>query len=93
MLSFGPVVRALAKSAAERRGLTLSIGQVRSGFGGVWLKNLDLRVPLMPGVKAHVEALRVDWGWHFNVAGVTLHGAAIELSGDSDELGREYAAY
>ncbi|HEX3852690.1 MAG TPA: biosynthetic peptidoglycan transglycosylase, partial [Polyangiaceae bacterium] len=93
VLSFGPVVRALAKNAAERRGAALSIAEVHAGFAGIWLKDLDLRVPLMPSVKAHIAALRVDWGWHFNVVGIALHGASVELSGDSEQLAREYAAY
>jgi hypothetical protein len=92
-LSFAPIVRARAVSAAERRGIQLEIGQVRVGLGGIWLREVALRVPQLPGMTAHVSALRVGFGWRLNVASVAVHGALIELAGETEELQRQWAAY
>ncbi len=92
-LGFAPLVRARVASAAARRGLDVQVGRVSLGLGAVWLKDLDLKVPKMPGVSVHVDALRVGLGWHFNVAEVALHGAFVELQGDADELKTELEAY
>jgi Transglycosylase len=92
-LGFAPLVRASVAGAARRRGLSVDVGEVRLGAGAIWLRELDVRVPRMAGVKVHVSALRVGFGWHFNLAEIALHGASIELSGDLDELERQYAAY
>jgi hypothetical protein len=93
LLGFGPLVRASVARAAERRAMQVEIGELKLGLGAIWLKNLEIAVPAMPGVKAHVAALRVDFGWHFNVSGLAAHGASIELSGAGDELQQQYAAY
>ena len=92
-LSFLPIVRARAVSVAERRGIHLEIGQVRPGLGGIWLRNLTLRVPQVPGAAVYVAAVRVGVGWRMNVASVAVHGARIELSGEAEELQRQWAAY
>ncbi|MEO8901753.1 MAG: biosynthetic peptidoglycan transglycosylase [Polyangiaceae bacterium] len=92
-LGFGPVVRARVASAAARRGVDVQVGHVSLGVGAIWLADLDLKVRNMPGVSAHVDALRVGLGWHFNVAEVALHGAFVELKGEADELKMELEAY
>ena len=92
-LGFGPLVRSSVARAAERRGLVVEIGEVRLGMGAVWLRNLELSAPLAPSVKARIASLRVDVGWHFNVSGLSLHGATVELAGDAQEIQRQYAAY
>ena len=93
LLSFAPIVRARAAAVAERRGIQLEIGQVRAGFGGVWLRELTLRAPRMPAVTAHVSAVRVGFGWTLGVASVAVHGALIEAVGEPDELERQWTAY
>ncbi|HEY0462711.1 MAG TPA: biosynthetic peptidoglycan transglycosylase [Polyangiaceae bacterium] len=92
-LSFGPIVRARAVSVAQRHGIELEIGQVRAGLGGVWLREIALRAPQLPGVTAHISALRVGFGWHLNVASLAVHGALIELSGEPAELERNWSAF
>lgn len=92
-LGFAPVVRSRVASAAARRGMDVQVGHVSLGVGAIWLADLDLKVPMVPGVSAHVDALRVGLGWHFNVAEVALHGAFVELKGDTDELKMELEAY
>jgi len=92
-LSFAPAVRARATSAAERHGIQLEIGQVRAGLGGVWLRDVTLRAPLLPGAKMHVAALRVGLGWRLNAASVALHGALLELAGEPEELRRQWQAF
>ena len=91
VLSFAPLVRARAEAAAERRGVQLEIGQVALGWRGVWLKNVQVRVPRVPGVSARVDALRVGIGWHFNVSELAVHGGLVELKGEADELQRQFA--
>src|SRR5450432_946999 len=92
-LAFGPLVRGSVKRAAERRGLRVEVGEVRLGAGAIWLRELDLCAPQMPGVKVHIDAARLGLGWYFNLAEVAVHGAKIELSGEADDLQRQYAAY
>src|SRR6185369_9534399 len=92
-LSFAPVVRARAASVAEKHGIQLEIGQVRAGLGGVWLRDVRLSAPLLPGATAHIAALRVGLGWRLNAASVALHGARIELAGEPEELQRQWLAF
>ena len=92
-LAFGPLVRARAVAAAERRGVQLEIGQVRFGWSGIWLKNLEVRAARVPGVSAHCSALRVGLSWRFAVSELALHGALVELQGETDELRRQFADY
>jgi len=92
-LSFAPLVRARAAQAAQEHGIQLEIGQVRVGWGGIWLRELALRAPHLPGATAHVAALRVGFGWQLKVASLTVHGALLELSGEREELEREWAAF
>ncbi|HTA91129.1 MAG TPA: biosynthetic peptidoglycan transglycosylase [Polyangiaceae bacterium] len=92
-LGFAPLVRSGVASAAERRGLEVTVGELSLGAGAIWLKDLELRVPRMPGVKAHVNAVRVGLGWHLNATEISVHGGLLELSGDLDELRNQYAAY
>jgi len=92
-LAFAPVVRARAASAAEKHGIQLEIGQVRAGLGAIWLRDVVLRAPLLAGASMRVAALRVGLGWHLNAASVEVHGALIDLSGDPEELQRQWAAF
>jgi len=92
-LSFAPIVRARAAALGERRGLQLEIGQVRAGLGGIWLREIALRAPQLPGVTVRIAAVRVGFGWYLNVASVAVHGALIDLSGEAEELERQWSAY
>jgi len=93
-LAFGPIVRSRrGAAAAERRGLRIEVGELRLGLGSIWLRNVDLSAPLMPGVKARVAALRVGLSWSCQIAELALHGASVAISGETDELERQYSAY
>ncbi len=92
-LGFGPLVRARAVRAAAERGLELNIARIRPGLSGIWLEDVDLRVPRMPGIQVHVDALRVGIGWRFRVRQLAVHGARVELRGTVAELKTELAAY
>lgn len=92
-LAVGPFVRARALAAAERRGVQLQIGQVRLSWRAVWLKDVTFSAPLLPSVHGHIDALRVGLGLHFNVSELALHGGLLEVTGDSDELQRQWSAY
>jgi monofunctional biosynthetic peptidoglycan transglycosylase len=92
-LGFGPAVRARVARAAALRGLEVQVGQVRPGAAAIWLEDVNLRVPRMPGLSVHADALRVGLGWHFNLVELGLHGALVELRGDADELTQQLQAY
>src|SRR6187431_1151687 len=92
-LSFGPVVRARAAQVAARRGIQLEIAQVRPALGGIWLRQIAVRVPQLPGLTVHVAALRVGFGWNMGVASVGVHGALIDVVGEGEELQRQWTAY
>lgn len=92
-LSFGSLVRARAVSAAARRGVELDVGRVRPGLTGIWLKDVTVRAEKLPGVTAHLDALRVRVGWGLGLSGLELHGAQIELRGEADALQRQWAAF
>lgn len=89
-LSIGPVIRARAVATAAKRGVELDVGQVRLGWGAIWLKDVALRAPKMPGVSGHLTAVRVALGVRLDVSDVGVHGAEIELQGDAAELRRQW---
>ena len=92
-LAVGPLLRSRARAAAERRGVQLQIARVGLAWGAIWLKDVDFTVPLIPGVHGHLAALRVGVSAHASVTEVALHGATIELIGDSEALQQQWAAY
>lgn len=92
-VGFGPVVRSAAAAAADRRGLQIEVGEVRLGLGRIWLRDVELRAPLIPGAKVRLAAVRLSLGWLFDISQLSIYGARIELSGDAAELQRQLAAY
>ncbi|HEX7454286.1 MAG TPA: hypothetical protein VF294_18470, partial [Polyangiaceae bacterium] len=92
-LGFGPAVRARVASAAALRGLEVQVGQVSPGAGAVWLKDVTARALQIPGASLHVDALRVGFGWHFNLAELEAHGALVELRGEPAELRQQVEAF
>ncbi|HEY5375023.1 MAG TPA: biosynthetic peptidoglycan transglycosylase [Polyangiaceae bacterium] len=92
-VGFGPAVRARVASAAALRGLEVQVGQVRPGAGAVWLRDVTARALQIPGASLHVDALRVGFGWHFNLAELEAHGALVELRGAPAELRQQVEAF
>lgn len=92
-LTMGPFIRSRAVVAARQRGVDIEVGQVRIGLAAVWLKNVELRMPLMPGVRAHVDAVRIGTGWQLSITAVEVHGAQVSLKGEPDDLQRQWAAF
>jgi transglycosylase-like protein len=92
-LSFGPIVRARAAQVTEHRGIELEIGEVRVGLRGLWLRQIRVRVPQMPGLTLQLAAVRVGFGWRLNVASVAVHGALVEVAGDAEALERQWTAF
>ncbi len=89
VVAFGPMVRAKARSQAERRGLALSIGAVRPGWGRVWLRGLDVKVPAVPALAVHLESVEVDVSPTLGVKRVAAHGGRVVVSGSPKELATE----
>lgn len=89
VVAFGPIVRAKARNQAKRRGLALSIGAVRPGWGRVWLRGLDVKVPAVPALAVHLESVEVDVSATLAVKRVAAHGGRVVVSGTSKELATE----
>jgi hypothetical protein len=83
---FGPLVRALAATAADRRRISLRIGAVRPDWCGVRLVNLAVRPNGVEGVEAKVDRTCVSLGWNLRVERIDLTGVALELRGASERL-------
>jgi len=92
-LGFAPLVRARVAAVAERRGLRVGIGRVRPGLAGIWLSDVVLGVPQIPGAQARIDSLYVGFGWRFNVSTLALHGARVEIEGEAAELKRRWEEY
>jgi hypothetical protein len=83
----GPVVRAKVSAKAGARGMTVAVGRVRPGWGGIWL--LDVEVRTRTGrVEGTLDAVRVPFG----EKPVEVHGGRLALRGKPEELERELAA-
>jgi Transglycosylase len=89
LLSFGPIVRSVARSRSARRHIDLEIRSVRPGWFAVRLLGVVARPEGMPGVRARIEEVRVGLGFGLRVERVELHGADVEAVGDLDRLREE----
>ncbi|HMR76270.1 MAG TPA: biosynthetic peptidoglycan transglycosylase [Polyangiaceae bacterium] len=92
-LSFGPAVRAKARSAAVQRGLELDIDVVRPGTGRVWLRGVRVRVPELPSVQVELHAVEVRLGAWLSAGHVAVHGGTVRINGPLKTVRQEIAAY
>ncbi len=86
MVGFAPLVRAEARSQAKQRGLAVAIGKVRPGWGRVWLTDVDLSVPAMPALGAHLPAVEVELSPMLGVKRVAAHGGSVKLTGSPKDV-------
>ena len=84
--AFGPTVRAQISRHAERRGLVALVGTVRPGWGRVWLRDVRVSIPEVPGVSAQLDAVEVDLSAGLEVRNVTVHGGRLDLDGTPRDL-------
>jgi hypothetical protein len=92
-LSYGPVVRAVARGRAARRHLALEIGGVRPGWFGVHLRKVILRPEGVSSLEARVDDLRIGFGFFFAVDKVEVHGAEVDVHGDLDHVRDELTTW
>jgi hypothetical protein len=84
-LSFAPVVRAKTRTEAERLGVEATVGTVRLGWGSVWLRNVELRLPEVPALAVTLDAVEVDLGG----GRLAVHGGSVVVSGPPAEVVRQ----
>lgn len=87
-LGFSPLVRHRAQSAATARGLELSIGGVRPGWGRVWLSDVSVKSASAPGLRVLLHSVEVQLSGR-RPSAVLVHGGAVELSGSPDRVREE----
>jgi hypothetical protein len=85
-LAFGPIVRGRAERAFARRGLTVDIGRVWPGFGGVRLRRVKIRAGQPEWLRAELVALDVDVGFSLAPRRITVRGGEVSLSGSIDAV-------
>jgi Transglycosylase len=93
LLSFGPIVRSIARGRAARRHVDLEIRSVRPGWFAVRLLGVVVHAEGMPDVQARIEEVRVGVGFFLRVQQVELHGAAVVAHGDLDRLREEFETW
>jgi hypothetical protein len=84
-LLFPAVVRWRVAAAAERAGLSVTIGSVRLGWGRVWLRNVDVGVVRLPGASARLVAVEAVLGWS-GVGEVALHGGEVKVTASREQI-------
>lgn len=92
-LCWGPVVRARTEREARSRGLEVSIGSVRPGWGRIWLHQAKVRVPAVPAVGIEVERVEVVTGLSLGVREVVGRGGVVRVRGNLGELKRQLRAW
>ncbi|MCA9633246.1 MAG: transglycosylase domain-containing protein [Myxococcales bacterium] len=89
---FAPLVRHEAQIAAARRGLELSIGSVRPGWGRIWLRDVSVSAPAAQGVRAKLAAIEVVPSG-MRAESIRVHGGLVELSGEPAELREQLRSF
>ncbi len=92
-LAFGPLVRAKAAEQAARRSATVDIGSVRPGLGRIWLRDVEVRIPDVPAVEVHLEAVEVRVTASLGVREARAHGGVVRVHGSADELREQVARW
>lgn len=90
LLLEGPIVRAIVRAAAARRGAEVQVETVRMGLGRVWLEGVDVRIVGMPALQTRLSTVEADLGLTFRVRGIAVHGGTIALLGEPDEIARQF---
>lgn len=91
--AFAPLVRAEARAAARRHGLELSVASVRPGWGRVWLRGVELRVPQVPAVRIRLASVEVDLSLALSPRRVVAHGGHVAISGTAHDVAAQLDAW
>lgn len=86
--SFEPFVKSEVGRRARTRGLVAHVEEVDLGWGGVWLKGVQVSAPEAPSLSARLEAVFVPLG----AKPIEVNGGDVQLKGTlelvREELGR-----
>jgi hypothetical protein len=83
--AFEPFVKSQAERRAKSRGLVAKIEEVDLGWGGVWLKGVEVSAPDAPSLSAHIEAVFVPLG----SSPIEVSGGDVRLRGTLEQVGQE----
>jgi hypothetical protein len=78
------VVRYAVVQRCEERQLVCEVGEVRFGFGRLWLRDIAVSDSVLPNARAHVDSVQIRpvfWG-----AGVRVFGGRVELNATDEAL-------
>jgi hypothetical protein len=93
VLSFGPLVRGVARAKAEHLRLALTIGSVRPAWGGVVLGNVTVAPVGAPGVQVRLGAVRVLVTPLMSLRSLEVDGMKVELTGSIEALRDQLVAW
>jgi hypothetical protein len=86
LAAFGPLVRAVVRAQAERRGLVVTVGSVRPGLGRVGLGDLRVALAEVPGLAVELSSVEVRLSPSLGVAGLAAHGGSMRVTGSAEEV-------
>jgi hypothetical protein len=92
-LGAGPLLRRLAEKEAGQRGMSMSVGRARLGWGVVRLEQVEIGAPAMPGVRATLRTLDLRLGFDLGLRAIQAHGGTVRLNGSAEELSRQLDAW
>ncbi len=84
-IAFEPFVKSQVGRKARARGLVAKVEEVDLGWGGVWLKGIDVSAPEAPSLSAHIESIFVPLG----SSPVEIAGGDVRIRGTLDKVGQE----
>jgi hypothetical protein len=74
-----------AAARGKALGFAVEVGRARFGWGRLWLLDVSVSDPALPGTRAQLGAVALRPSFASGVA-VTLHGARVEVVGGEKEL-------
>ncbi len=92
-LSATPLIRRGAIFEAEKRGVSLEVGDVTPGWFEVTLHDVRASFEGVEGVEARLDTVKVDLTWSLGVESVTARGGEIEIEGPVDRVREQLEAW
>lgn len=86
-------VRMAVKRQADGRGMEVAIGSVALRPGVILLRNVQVGIAQVPGADIHLDRVEVRLSPLLRIASITAHGGTLKLSGTTQELSEQIAAW
>ena len=83
--AFEPFVKSQVGRKASERGLVAKVEEVDLGWGGVWLKGIEVSAPDAPSLSAHIDSVFVPLG----SAPLEVNGGDVQIRGAFEKVGEE----